>query len=62
MLLLLHQVQVVIWVENRLLRQIIVALNLGIEVIHHLWVEDHLGRFLQASLRVYLVPLLATLR
>lgn len=60
MLLLLHQVQVVVWVEDGLLRQVIVFVNLGIST--HLWVIDHLRRLLQAALRVYIVPLLATLR
>ena len=59
MLLLLHQAQVVDWVEDGWLRVVIWAINLRDE--SHLRVVGHLGRLFEAALRVYIVPLLATL-
>lgn len=58
MLLLLHQAQVVDWVQDGLLRVVIRAINLRDA---HLRVVGHLGRLFEAALRVYIVPLLATL-
>lgn len=54
---MLHQVQVVDWVEDGLLRIVIGVINLR----DHLRVEGHLWRLFDAPLRVYLVSLLATL-
>jgi len=51
MLLLLHQVQVVDWVEDGLLRVVIGVIDLG----GHLRVEAHLWRLFDAPLGVYLV-------